>query len=50
MEYLQFAPTMRMDFAQASPSQRFAVLNYGTPVMYMPGKVAIIHNIGKKTS
>lgn len=50
MEYLQFAPTMRMDFAQTSPSQRFAVLNYGTPVMYMPGKVAIIHNIGKKTS
>ncbi len=50
MEYLQFCPTMRMDFAQTSPSQRFAILNYGTPVMYMPGKVAVIHNIGKKTS
>lgn len=50
MEYLQFAPTMRMDFAQTSPALRFAVLNYGTPVLYQPGKIGIIYNIGKKTA
>lgn len=50
MEYLQFCPTMRMDFAQTSPSQRFAILNYGALAMYAPGKVAIIWNIGKKTA
>jgi hypothetical protein len=50
MEYLQYCPTMRMDYAQTSPKLRFSVLNYGTPVSYQPGKMAIIWNIGKKTT
>lgn len=45
-EYLQLAPTMRMDFAITSPSQRFSILNYGTPVWYQPGKMIRIVNIG----
>ena len=49
-EYLQLAPTMRMDFAITSPSRRFAVLNYGTSVLYQPGKIARIINIGTKTA
>lgn len=49
-QYLQLAPTMRMDFAITSPSRRFAVLNYGTSVLYQPGKVARIINIGSKTA
>jgi hypothetical protein len=45
-EYLQLAPTMRMDFAINSPSRRFSVLNYGTPVLYQPGKWVRVVNIG----
>lgn len=45
-EYLQFADTMKMDFAITSPAKRFAILNYGTPVLYQPGKIARIVNIG----
>lgn len=47
-EYLQLAPTMRMDFAITTLSRRFAVLNYGTSVLYQPGKIARIINIGTK--
>lgn len=47
-EYLQFADTMKMDFAITSPSRRFAILNYGTPVLYQPAKICRIINIGKK--
>ena len=47
-EYLQLAPLMRMDFAITSPSRRFAVLNYGSPVLYQPGKIARIINIGRR--
>ena len=50
LEYLQFCPTMRMDLAQTSPSQRGLILNYGALAMYAPGKVSIIWNIGKKTA
>jgi hypothetical protein len=46
-EYLQLAPTRRMDFAITSPSRRFSVLNYGTPVWYQPGKITRIINIGR---
>lgn len=49
-EYLQLAPTRRMDFAITSPSRRFSVLNYGTPVWYQPGKMTRIINIGKDFS
>jgi hypothetical protein len=47
-EYLQLAPTMRMDFAITTLSRRFAVVNYGTSVLYQPGKVARIINIGTR--
>ncbi|MDH3381775.1 MAG: hypothetical protein OEL54_03670 [Flavobacteriaceae bacterium] len=46
-EYLQLAPTMKMDFAVTSPSRRFAILNYGTPVWFQPGKMVRIINIGR---
>lgn len=45
-EYLQFADTMKMDFAITAPSRRFAILNYGTPVLYQPAKIVRIVNIG----
>lgn len=45
-DYLQLAPFMRMDFAITSPSRRFAVMNYATPVLYQPGKISRIINIG----
>lgn len=47
-EYLQFADTMKMDFAITSPSRRFAILNYGTPVLYQPAKICRIINIGEE--
>lgn len=47
-EYLQFADTMKMDFAVTAPSRRFAILNYGTPVLYQPAKIVRIVNIGEK--
>lgn len=47
-EYLQFADTMKMDFAVTSPSRRFAILNYGCPVLYQPAKIARIINIGRQ--
>jgi hypothetical protein len=46
MAYKQLAPMMRMDLAITSPSYRFMVLNYGTPVLYQPKKVALIKNLG----
>lgn len=45
-EYLQFADTMKMDFAITAPSRRFAILNYGTPVLYQPAKICRVINIG----
>lgn len=47
-EYLQFADTMKMDFAITAPSRRFAILNYGTPVYYQPAKIVRIVNIGEE--
>lgn len=49
LEYLQLADTMKMDLAITSPSKRFLVLNYGTPVMYAPGKIVMIKNIAIKS-
>lgn len=49
-EYLQLANTMKINFAITTLAQRFAVVNYGTPVFYQPGKVGIIYNIGESTS
>ena len=45
-EYLQFGSTMKIDLAMTSLSHRFSVVNFGTPVIYMPGKVCRIINIG----
>lgn len=45
-EYLQFGDTRKLDFAITSPSRRFAILNYGTPVLYQPAKICRIINIG----
>jgi hypothetical protein len=46
-EYIQLAATMKIDFAITTLARRFAVVNYGTPVLYMPGKISMIHNIGR---
>lgn len=45
-EYLQFGDTRKIDFAITAPSRRFAILNYGTPVMYQPAKICRVINIG----
>ena len=47
IEYLQLADTMKMEYAITSPSRRFSILNYGTPVLYAPGKFVRIVNIGR---
>lgn len=46
-EYIQLAATMKIDFAITTLARRFAVVNYGTPVLYAPGKISLIHNIGR---
>jgi len=38
--------TMKLDFAVTTLSRRFAIFNYGSPVIYQPGKIAVIRNIG----
>jgi len=43
----QLAPIMRMDLAVTSPSRRFMILSYLTPVLYAPKKLAIVKNIGR---
>lgn len=45
-EYLQFGDIRKLDFAITAPSRRFAILNYGTPVLYQPAKICRIINIG----
>lgn len=47
IEYLELGGTMKLDYAIVGPRRSFSVLNYGTPVEYMPGKIARIINIGK---
>lgn len=49
-EYIQLAGTMKIDFAIVSMAQKFAVVNYGTPALYQPGKIARIINIGSEAS
>lgn len=43
--YVQLNDVMKLDFAITSPAKRFAILNYGSPVWYQPGKVARIVNL-----
>lgn len=47
IEYLELGGTMKLDYAIVGPRRSFSILNYGTPVLYMPGKIARIINIGK---
>ena len=46
-EYLELGGTMKLDYAIVGPRRSFSVLNYGSPVLYQPGKIARIINIGK---
>jgi hypothetical protein len=45
--FKQLAPMMRMDLARTSPSFRFMVLCYGTPLLGIPKRVSRIVNIGR---
>jgi len=49
-EYIQLAPTMKIEFAIVTLAKEFAIVNYGTPVLYMPGKICRIKNIGALTA
>lgn len=46
IEYLELGGTMKLDYAIVGPRRSFSVLNYGTPVLYQPGKMVRIVNIG----
>lgn len=37
-EYLELGGTMKLDYAIVGPRRSFSVLNYGSPVLYQPGK------------
>ena len=45
-EYIQLMPTSKIEFALTTLAKEFAVVNYGSPVLYMPGKIGRILNIG----
>lgn len=45
-EYIQLMPTSKIEFALTTLAKEFAVVNYGSPVLYMPGKIGRIVNIG----
>lgn len=45
-EYLQLAATMKIEFALVTLAKEFAVVNFGTPVLYQPGKICRIVNLG----
>lgn len=45
--FKQLAPLMKMDLAVLSPSYRFMILLYGTPILYAPKKMIRYVNIGK---
>lgn len=48
--FKQLAPLMKMDLATLSPSTRFMILLYGTPILYAPKKFVRIINIGNDTT
>ncbi len=43
----ELAPLMRMDLARTSPSHRFMILAYLTPILFQAKKIARIYNLGK---
>lgn len=45
-EYLQLAATMKIEFALVTLAKEFACVNFGTPVLYQPGKICRIVNLG----
>lgn len=45
-EYIQLMPTSKIEFALTTLAKEFAVINYGAPVLYQPGKIARVVNIG----
>ena len=45
-EYLQLAATMKIEFALVTLAKEFACVNFGTPVIYQPGKICRIINLG----
>lgn len=45
-EYIQLMPTSKIEFALTTLAKEFAVVNYGSPVLYQPGKIGRIINIG----
>lgn len=46
----ELSPMMKMDLALTSPTYRFMILYYITNILYAPRKVAVIKNIGSRTS
>jgi hypothetical protein len=47
MSFKQLAPMVKIPLATIDSSIRWMQLLYGTPVLYTPGKVALIKNIGR---
>jgi hypothetical protein len=47
--FKQLAPMMKMDLAVLAPINRFMILLYGTPILYVPSKTIRFINIGKFT-
>jgi len=46
-EYIQLSNASKVEFAITTLSKRFAIINYGTPLLYQPGKIARIINLGE---
>jgi hypothetical protein len=49
LSFKQLAPMMKMDLAILAPVNRFMILLYGTPILYLPTKSIRYINIGKLT-
>lgn len=47
LQFKQLAPMMKMDLAVLAPINRFMILLYGTPILYVPTKTIRFINIGK---
>src|SRR5690606_35173619 len=45
--YKQLAPISKLDLAILSPSRRFIVFSFGTPVVFQPRKIVRIINAGR---
>lgn len=48
--FKQLAPLMKMDLSRNGTADRFMVLLYGTPQLYMPKKLVMYKNIGNRAS